>query len=57
MIFDQIISELQETLISPDFEAALNSFMKENWDGSRKEAQVFAEYSAQLKNYIQNVPI
>lgn len=56
MIFDQIISELQEVLIIPDFEAALNSFMKNNWDGPRKEAQLFAEYSAQLKNYIQNVP-
>jgi hypothetical protein len=38
MIFDQIISELQEVLISPDFEAALNSFMKDNCGGSRKEA-------------------
>lgn len=57
MIFDQIISELQEVLIGAGFEAALNSFMKENCDGSKKEAQVFAEYSAQLKNYIQNVPL
>lgn len=57
MIFDQIISELQEVLISPDFEATLSSFMKNNWDGTRKEAQVFADYTTQLKNYIQNVSI
>ena len=42
-------------LISADFEGALSAFMKNNWDGTRKESEVFAEYCAQMKNFIQNV--
>jgi hypothetical protein len=42
-------------LISPDFEPALSAFMKNNWDGTRKESEVFNEYCAQMKNFIQNV--
>lgn len=29
--------------------------MKNNWDGTRKESEVFNEYCAQMRNFIQNV--